>query len=224
METSAQIKAQVERISTDLRDAFATQKMIRKQNLLDERNLKATQLRKIYDEENFQQQVKFFGKDGAEKVIFLHDQKLTTIKLKHWQKTINSRQWFFQDYENSIHEGEREITLLGEAGQELKKEVQWLRLKLQVADLQQQCEHLKYLFHLQDKEHKLTCKLVHALLAAYHRQCQTLKAAGMPVDADQEKLLGNLVQRYEYDETTLEITEEDECDTSLLPILEFSHL
>ncbi|KAM9495158.1 uncharacterized protein Hap1MRO34_015890 [Clarias gariepinus] len=222
METSAQIKAQVERMSKTLQDTFANLQLQRKNHLLYERNLKATQLKNGYREENFQLRLKFFGNDEAEKDAFLYNQMATTRKSDFLRLRMTEAQNIFDLIKKWIHQQEHEFTLLGEAGQELKKKAKWERLNLQLADLQQQCEHIKYLFHLQDKEHKLTCKLVHALLAAYHHQCQTLRAAGMPVDADQEKLLENLLQRVEDDEDD-EMTEEVECDTCLLPILEFSH-
>ncbi|KAF5902573.1 kinesin-like protein KIF18A, partial [Clarias magur] len=217
--------AQIKSMSKALHDSFATLRLLQKSNLLNERTLIEYHLKMGYREERFQRHIKFFPNDEVEKTFFLLEQRMMNNLLKHFRERINAAQRSFQDVENWMHQHEHEFTLLGEAAeQELKKKMKWEGLNVQLDDLQEQCDHVKYLFYQQDKEHELTSKLVHSLLAAHHDQCQTLKAAGLPVDADQEKLLGYLVQRDEDDETTLEMTEEVKCDTSLLPILEFSHL
>ncbi|KAF5902571.1 kinesin-like protein KIF18A, partial [Clarias magur] len=210
--TSVYTNAQIKSMPNILHNTFTALRQRRKDILLCEMDYKKCQLKMMDSEERFQRH-KSIGNHEAEKVT-LYAQHVIRMELEALEREINTKQRSFQEVDNWINKLEHEFTLLVEPGQKLKKKLKWHRLNMQLTDLQEQCEHIKYLYHLKEKEHKLTCKLVHSLLAAHHRQCQTLKAAGLPVDADQEKLLGYLVQRDEDDE-------EVECDTSLL---EFSHI
>ncbi|KAG7315129.1 hypothetical protein KOW79_021217 [Hemibagrus wyckioides] len=233
---SSQKRAEFEKMSESLRSAFAARLLLRKEQLDIEKQLKENQLRLSHREEWHQQGLLFFPDDKAEKATCKYERKLASLQShrQHLQRRLGDRGKQFQENEGWLHRLENEMKLLGHDGhtpEELKKELQCHRLKLQVADLQQHIEHMRHLIGLQDQENKHTRKLVHALLPAYRRQRLALKAAGMSTDDTEQEELEHLVQRergvvWADQENAEEKAEQNECTehTSLQPFLSFSHL
>ncbi|KAK3528046.1 hypothetical protein QTP86_017089 [Hemibagrus guttatus] len=233
---SSQKRAEFKKMSESLHSAFAARLLLRKEQLDIEKQLKENQLRLSHREEWHQQGLLFFPDDKAEKATCKYERKLASLQShrRHLQNRLEDRGKQFQENEGWLHRLENEMKLLGHDGhipEELKKELQCHRLKLQVADLQQHIEHMRHLISLQDQENKHTHKLVHALLPAYRRQRLALKAAGMSTDDTEQEELEHLVQRergvvWADQESTEEKAEQNECTeyTALQPFLSFSHL
>ncbi|KAK2819844.1 hypothetical protein Q7C36_021490 [Tachysurus vachellii] len=233
---SSQKRAEFEKMSESLRSLFAARLQLRKEHLDIEKQLKENQLRHSHREEWHKQGLLFFPDDKAEKATCKYERKLASLQShrQHLKRRLEDNGKNFQENEGWLHRLENEMKLLGHEGntpEELKKELQCQRLKLQVADLQQHIKHMHHLISLQDQENKHTHKLVHALLPAYRRQRLALMAAGMSTDDTEQEDLEHLVQReravvWADQENSEEKAEQGECteNNTLQPILSFSHL
>ncbi|XP_076854914.1 LOW QUALITY PROTEIN: kinesin-like protein KIF18A [Brachyhypopomus gauderio] len=236
---SRQKRDEFEKMSESLRSAFAVRLQVRKQQLEVERQLKEVQLRVRQRAEWQQQGLLFFPQGKAEKATCKYERKLASLHThqEHLQRRLAESNRLFQDNEGWLHRLENDMKLLGHDGhapEELQKELQCLRLQLQVDDLQQHMEHMSSLIGLQDQENKHMHKLVHALLPAYRRQHLALKAAGVATATDEAELeeLEHLVWRERgvawADQEGAEVTEEAGGggeDIRLQPILlSFSRL
>ncbi|XP_053473057.1 kinesin-like protein KIF18A [Ictalurus furcatus] len=233
---SSQKRVEIVKMSESLRSAFAARLLLRKEQLDIEKQLKENRLRLGHREEWHQQGMLFFPDDKAEKATCKYERKLASLQShrQHLQRRLEESGRRFQENEGWLHRLENEMKLLGHDGhtpEELKKELQCHRLQLQVADLQQHIEHMRYLISLQDQENKHTHKLVHTLLPAYRRQRLALQAAGISTDDTEQEELDHLVRReravvWADQENTEENAEPNGCteNTCLQPILSFSHL
>lgn len=233
---SSQKRVEIVKMSESLRSAFAARLLLRKEQLDIEKQLKENRLRLGHREEWHQQGMLFFPDDKAEKATCKYERKLASLQShsQHLQRRLEESGRHFEENEGWLHRLENEMKLLGHDGhtpEELKKELQCHRLQLQVADLQQHIEHMRYLISLQDQENKHTHKLVHTLLPAYRRQRLALQAAGISTDDTVQEELDHLVRReravvWADQENTEENAEPTGCteNTCLQPILSFSHL
>ncbi|TSP90500.1 Kinesin-like protein KIF18A [Bagarius yarrelli] len=228
---SSQKRAEFEKMSESLRNAFAARLLLRKEHLDVEKQLKENQLRLSHREEWHQQGLLFFAEDKAEKATCKYERKMASLQSyrQHLQRRLEENRKHFQENEGWLHRLENEMKLLGHDGhtpEELKKELQCHRLQLQVADLQQHIEHMHYLISLQDQENKHTRKYVPGPCGRL-----ALKAAGILSDDPAHDELEQLVQRergvvWADQENAADKAEQHECteDTSLQPMLSFSHL
>ncbi|NWQ62667.1 KI18A protein, partial [Neopipo cinnamomea] len=176
-----------------LKNVFANREEIRKEYLNMEKKLKENTLKKYYHNQCHEQIRLMCSEEKVEKVILnihsVHMQKKKEEEVKHFEE---NTKW--------LHRVENEMRLLGRDGcipKELRQDLQYCHLNLEVQDLKAQIKHMLALVALQDQYYKQTEKVLNTLLPVLRKQYLTLQEAGLTNDVTETEFgeVEQLIQR-----------------------------
>ncbi|XP_050195093.1 kinesin-like protein KIF18A [Myiozetetes cayanensis] len=125
------------------------------------------------------------------------------VKICNEQKKEKKKEEEIKHFEENtkwLHRVENEMHLLGRDGctpKELRPDLQYYHLNLEVQDLKAQIKHMLALVSLQDQYYKQTEKVLNTLLPVLRKQYLTLKEAGLTNDSAETEFgeVEQLIQR-----------------------------
>ncbi|NXK86970.1 KI18A protein, partial [Formicarius rufipectus] len=201
-ELSSNKQVEIERYKEVLKNVFANREEIRREYLDVEKKLKENTLKKYYHNQCHEQIRLMCSEEKVEKATCKRDQRLAVLNIHcvHMQKKKEEEVKRFEENTKWLHRVENEMRLLGRDGcipKELRQDLQYCHLNLEVQDLKAQIKHLLTLVSLQDQYHKQTEKVLNTLLPVHRKQYLTLKEAGLTNDLTETEFgeVEQLIQR-----------------------------
>ncbi|XP_018423743.1 PREDICTED: kinesin-like protein KIF18A [Nanorana parkeri] len=199
---SSQERPETKRYQDILYSVFSKREEIRAAHCHLEMQLKENELKSIYQRQYFDQIQMLCSQEQALKATNRKNHRLEALKAK--QNLLQMRREDelkrFDENTHWLHRVENEMKLSGldnRIPKELSKDLQCCHLKLEVKDLKSQIEHMNRLVCLQEREYRLSEKLLNFLLPAFRRQYEMLREAGLSsavVESDFQEV-EHLVQR-----------------------------
>ncbi|NXF03124.1 KI18A protein, partial [Smithornis capensis] len=201
-EVSNNHQVEVERYREILKNVFANRVEIRKEYLKLEEKLKENILKKSYWNQCHEQVQLMCSEENIGKATCKRDQRLAVLNV-HCIKTQKEKEEEVKHFEENtrwLHRVENEMRLLSQDGcipKELRQDLQYCRLNLEVQDLKAQIQHMLSLVSLQDQYYKQTEKVLSSLLPVLRKQYLTLKVAGLTNDSMETEFreIEQLIQR-----------------------------
>ncbi|NXA10885.1 KI18A protein, partial [Sapayoa aenigma] len=186
-ELSNNQQVEIERYKEILKNVFANREEIRKEYLIVEKKLKENILKKCYQNQCHEQIQQMCSEKKVEKATCKRDQRLTVLNVHcvRMQERKEEEVKHFEENTKWLHRVENEMRLLGQDGcipKELRQDLQYCHLNLEVQDLKAQIKHTLSLVSLQDQYYKQTEKVLNSLLPVLRKQYLTLKEAGLTND------------------------------------------
>ncbi|XP_064513051.1 kinesin-like protein KIF18A [Pseudopipra pipra] len=201
-ELSNNQQVEIERYKETLKNVFANREEIRKEYLNIEKKLKENTLKKYYHNQCHEQIRLMCSEEKVEKATCKRDQRLAVLNIHsvHMQKKKEEEVKHFEENTKWLHRVENEMRLLGRDGcipKELRQDLQYCHLNLEVQDLKAQIKHMLALMSLQDQYYKQTEKVLNTLLPVLRKQHLTLKEAGLTNDLTETEFgeVEQLIQR-----------------------------
>ncbi|NWR83269.1 KI18A protein, partial [Furnarius figulus] len=201
-ELSNNQQVEIERYKEVLKNVFANREEIRKEYLNVEKKLKENTLKKYYHNQCHEQIRLMCSEEKVEKATCKRDQRLAVLNIHcvHIQKKKEEEVKRFEENTKWLHRVENEMRLLGQDGcipKELRQDLQYCHLNLEVQDLKAQIKHMLALVSLQDQYYKQTEKVLNALLPVHRKQYLALKEAGLTNDLTESEYgeVEQLIQR-----------------------------
>ncbi|XP_017682504.1 PREDICTED: kinesin-like protein KIF18A [Lepidothrix coronata] len=201
-ELSNNQQVEIERYKETLKNVFANREEIRKEYLNMEKKLKENTLKKYYHNQCHEQIRLMCSEEKVEKATCKRDQRLAVLNIHsvHMQKKKEEEVKHFEENTKWLHRVENEMRLLGRDGcipKELRQDLQYCHLNLEVQDLKAQIKHMLALVSLQDQYYKQTEKVLNTLLPVLRKQHLTLKEAGLTNDLTETEFgeVEQLIQR-----------------------------
>ncbi|NWU10260.1 KI18A protein, partial [Cephalopterus ornatus] len=201
-ELSNHQEVEIERYKEVLKNVFANREEIRKAYLNMEKKLKENTLKKYYHNQCHEQIRLMCSEEKVEKATCKRDQRLAVLNIHsvHMQKKKEEEVKHFEENTKWLHRVENEMRLLGKDGcipKELRQDLQYCHLNLEVQDLKAQIKHMLALVSLQDQYYKQTEKVLNTLLPVLRKQYLTLKEAGLTNDLTETEFgeVEQLIQR-----------------------------
>ncbi|NXP23952.1 KI18A protein, partial [Scytalopus superciliaris] len=201
-ELSNNQQVEIERYKEVLKNVFANREEIRKEYLNVEKKLKENTLKKYYHNQCHEQIRLMCSEEKVEKATCKRDQRLTALNIHcvHMQKKKEDEVKRFEENTKWLHRVENEMRLLGQDGcipKELRQDLQYCHLNLEVQDLKAQIKHMLALVSLQDQYYKQTEKVLNTLLPVHRKQYLALKEAGLTNDLTETEFgeVEQLIQR-----------------------------
>ncbi|NXM25397.1 KI18A protein, partial [Oxyruncus cristatus] len=195
-------EVEIERYKEILKNVFANREQIRKEHLNMEKKLKENMLKKYYHNQCHEQIRLMCSEEKVEKATCKRDQRLAVLNIHsvHVQKKKEEEVKHFEENTKWLHRVENEMRLLGRDGcipKELRQDLQYCHLNLEVQDLKAQIKHMLALVSLQDQYYKQTEKVLNTLLPVLRKQYLTLKEAGLTNDLTETEFgeVEQLIQR-----------------------------
>ncbi|KYO21938.1 kinesin-like protein KIF18A [Alligator mississippiensis] len=184
---SNQQQVEIQRFQEILKSLFVNREEIRKEHLKLEMQLKENAVKTYYQKQCHEQIQLMCSEERIEKATCKRDHRLSMLKTRclHVQKKKENMMKQFEENNNWLHRVENEMRLLSQDGhipQELRKDLHYCHLKLEVKDLKTQINHMLTLVSLQEQHHKQTEKVLNTLLPVLRRQYLVLKEAGLAND------------------------------------------
>ncbi|KAM4723153.1 kinesin-like protein KIF18A [Rhinophrynus dorsalis] len=231
---SSQDQDEFKRFREILHCLFTNREEIRSEYLNLEMRFKENELKSFYQRQYHEQIQMLCSQEKTLKATCKRDHKLEVLKNQNallLKKKAEELQRF-EENTNWLHRVENEMRLLGQdkkIPEELCKDLRCCHLKLEVADLKTQIEHITRLVSLHERENRYNEKLLNVLLPSLRRQYSILSNAGLvdaTVDAD-FKEIEHLVQREKAvvwaDQTIIEEQSKQEVP-AIAAIVAFPHL
>ncbi|XP_027757165.1 kinesin-like protein KIF18A [Empidonax traillii] len=201
-ELSNNQEVEIERYKETLKNVFANREEIRKEYLNLEKKLKENTLKKYHHNQCHEQIRLMCSEEKVEKATCKRDQRLAVLNIHsvHMQKKKEEEVKHFEENTKWLHRVENEMRLLGRDGcipKELRQDLQYCHLNLEVQDLKAQIKHMLALVSLQDQYYKQTEKVLNTLLPVLRKQYLTLKEAGLANDLTETEFgeVEQLIQR-----------------------------
>ncbi|NWI86299.1 KI18A protein, partial [Pitta sordida] len=183
-ELSNHQQVEIERYKEVLKNVFANREEIRKEYLKVEKKLKENTLKRYYHNQCHEQIQLMCSEEKVEKATCKRDQRLAVLNIHcvHMEKKKEEEIKHFEENTKWLHRVENEMRLLGQDGcipKELRQDLQYCHLNLEVQDLKAQIKYMLSLVSLQDQYYKQTEKALNGLLPVLRKQYLALKEAGL---------------------------------------------
>ncbi|RLV91444.1 hypothetical protein DV515_00014098 [Chloebia gouldiae] len=201
-ELSNNQRMEIERYKEILKSVFANREEIRKEYLKVEKKLKENILKKYYQNQCHEQIQLMCSEERVEKATCKRDLRLSALNSHYvrMQKKKEEQTNLFEENTKWLHRVENEMHLLGQDGcipKELRQDLQYCHLNLEVQALKAQIEHMLTLVSLQDQYNKQTEKVLNTALPVLRKQYLMLKEAGLTNDLSETEYaeVEQLIQR-----------------------------
>ncbi|NWV35446.1 KI18A protein, partial [Grantiella picta] len=201
-ELSNNQQVEIERYKEILKNVFTNREEIRKEYLKVEKTLKENTLRKHYQNQCHEQIQLMCSEERVEKANGKRDRRIAALNSHYlrMQKKKEEEINLFEENTKWLHRVENEMRLLGQDGcipKELRQDLQYCHLNLEVQDLKAQIEHMLSLVSLQDQYYKQTEKVLNNLLPVLRKQYLVLKEAALTNDLSETEYaeVEQLIQR-----------------------------
>ncbi|NXO83035.1 KI18A protein, partial [Sitta europaea] len=201
-ELSNNQRVEIERYKEILKNVFANREEIRKEYLKVEKKLKENTLKKYYQNQCHEQIQLICSEERVEKATCKCDLRLSALNSHYvrMQKKKEEQTNLFEENTKWLHRVENEMRLLGQDGcipKELRQDLQYGHLNLEVQALKAQIEHMLSLVSLQDQYNKQTERVLNAALPVLREQYLVLKEAGLTNDLSETQYaeVQQLIQR-----------------------------
>uniref|UniRef100_A0A803VTE1 Kinesin-like protein n=1 Tax=Ficedula albicollis TaxID=59894 RepID=A0A803VTE1_FICAL len=183
-ELSNNQQVEIERYKEILKNVFASREEIRKEYLKVERKLKENTLKQYYQNQCHEQIQLICSEERVEKATCKRDLRLSALNSHYvrMQKKKEEQASLFEENSKWLHRVENEMRLLGQDGcipKELRQDLQYCHLNLEVQALKAQIEHMLSLVSLQDRYNKQTEKVLNTALPVLRKQYLILREAGL---------------------------------------------